>query len=125
MATWIEMSQKSRSAMQTLAGLKNRRGAVNRACYAAFSATTAALRKRTMDFPRGFEHPPHAQLGRFVKRHLTTMSKADRDEIRLALSRLDEARTDADYRQEADPTDADMRSAMADAIFVVESLKRE
>lgn len=125
MSSWMEMSDASRRAMQALAGLKNRRGAVNRAYYAAFSATTAALRKRVSQFPHGFEHPPHTQLGRFVKKHLTTMTKADRDEIRLALARLYEARIDADYRHESDPSDADMRSAMADASFVIESLYRK
>lgn len=73
----------------------------------------------------GFEHPPHTQLGRFVKKYLTTMTKADRDEIRLALARLYEARIDADYRHESDPSDADMRSAMADASFVIESVHRK
>lgn len=124
MATWSEMSLACFHAAIVLASLKKRRSAVNRAYYAAFSAVTGEIRKRTLDFPNGYEHPPHHQLGRYVKRHLTDLSQRDRDDLRDALVRLYEARLDADYRHEDDPTDHEVRDVMSDARYVLDSLIR-
>jgi uncharacterized protein (UPF0332 family) len=122
MATWEQMSTSCLKATEALARLRNRRSAISRAYYAAFAAVTGEIRKRTHEFPKGYEHPPHPQLGRYVKRHLTHMTHPDRDDLRDALLRLYEARLDADYRHQTDPTDADVRSAMADAVYVRQSV---
>jgi uncharacterized protein (UPF0332 family) len=117
------MSEASFRAAETLRKLRNRRSCVSRAYYAAFAAVTSEVRKRTTAFPRGYEHPPHPQIGSYVKRHLTRFGKKDRSHIRDALSRLRSARLIADYRQNPDPDEALMRSAVLDARFVLKKLE--
>ena len=119
---WSDMGRQAWKAAVDLGKLRNRRSCVSRAYYAAFSAVTAEIRKITTDFPKGFEHPPHPQLGKAVKKHLTHFSKHDRDELRDALSRLYSARLDADYRHEAEPDADSTRNALRDARYVLQSM---
>jgi hypothetical protein len=80
------------------------------------------VRQKTSTFPRGYEHPPHPQIGKYVKKYLTQFSKQDRFNIRDALSRLRNARLGADYRQSPDPDDKLVKASMRDAQFVMVSL---
>jgi uncharacterized protein (UPF0332 family) len=123
--SWADMSSQAWSAARMLAGSNNRRGALNRAYYAAFAALTSEIRKRTMTFPAGYEHPPHVQMGRFVKRCFDDRSKADRQDLRDAIKRLYQARIEADYRHEARFTDTDVRNALFDARFILHSMEIE
>ena len=116
------MAEQSYTAAEQLRRLRNHRSCISRAYYAAFSAITSAIRKRTAEFPQGFEHPPHVQVGRFVKRHLTQFKSIERDAIRNAVDRLRFARHDADYRRDADPKEDDVRKAMFDARYILETL---
>lgn len=116
------MSMKSWKAAVALQKLRNHRSCVSRFYYAAFSAVTAEVRKVAHHFPNGFEHPPHPQMGKAIKRHLVQFDRPERNELRDAMSRLYNARLDADYRHQADPGDADARNAMRDARYVMESL---
>ncbi|QNN25259.1 HEPN domain-containing protein [Planctomycetales bacterium ZRK34] len=122
MATWQDMSLAAMKAARLLAGRKNHRSAINRAYYAAFSAMTNEIRKRTHEFPRGYEHPPHVRVGSYIKRFLTDRTKAHRDELRDAMARLYAARVEADYRHESTPTDREMGNAMVDALYIMESV---
>jgi uncharacterized protein (UPF0332 family) len=118
------MSLGSLQAAESLRKLKNRRSCVSRAYYAAFQAITGEVRKKTTAFPKRYEHPPHRQVGKYVKRYLTQFSRRDRNDIRDALSRLRTARENADYRQNPDPGDAAVKAAMLDVRFVLQRLGR-
>src|SRR5438477_821532 len=108
------MSFSALRAARLLRYEKNWRGSINRAYYAAFSAVSAELRKRVREFPHGFEHPPHWQTGLYIKKFFTHMSKADRNELRDAVTRLYAARLDADYRHATSIAEAECRSALVD-----------
>jgi uncharacterized protein (UPF0332 family) len=116
------MSLANFEAMKTLTKLKNRRSAISQAYYAAFSAVTFEVRKRVSDFPGGYEHPPHNQVGRYLRKHLVDYSHADRVDLRDAMMRLYEARVDADYRKDAVFSDRDVSTVVIDARYVMESL---
>jgi len=75
-----------------------------------------------MEFPNGYEHPPHRQVGRFIKRHLVELERTDRNELRDAISRLQQAREDADYRHEAELTSATVRQARYDYNYVNDTI---
>lgn len=109
-------------ASRLLEQQKNHRGAINRAYYAAFSAMTAEIRKRTMDFAHGYEHPRHIELDRYIKKFLIDRSKADRQDLRDEIKRLYRARVEADYRHAAGLDDRDVRDARHDADYVLQSL---
>ncbi|NJL31042.1 MAG: HEPN domain-containing protein [Phycisphaerales bacterium] len=117
------MSLKNRNAAVLLAQAKNHRSAVSRAYYAAFSAITCELRKYTLEFENGNEHPPHRQIGRFIKKYFVGLSRAERDDLRDVLARLYQARIDADYRHEAEFSDEVARLALSDMEYVLESLE--
>ena len=117
------MSEQCGNAARELEKRKNWRSATNRYYYAAFSAITAHLRKRTMEFPNGYEHPPHRQVGRFIKRYLVELPKADRDELRDALARLYRAREDADYRHEISLAHDTVRQSRLDYDYVKSTIE--
>ncbi|MHB1157730.1 MAG: HEPN domain-containing protein [Phycisphaerales bacterium] len=122
MGTWSDMSRQSYKAAEHLQRLRNFRSCISRAYYAAFSAVTDGVRKYTTRFDDGYEHPPHRQVSRFVRKHLTQFSKSDRQELARAVERLRQARLDADYRHKTDPTDLESRLAMIDAKYVLNTL---
>jgi uncharacterized protein (UPF0332 family) len=113
------MSERSFRAAQALRKLGNHRSCVSRAYYAAFAAVTSEVRKHTLAFPNGYEHPPHARIGAYVRRYLVGFSKTARRNITDAVIRLREARVYADYRQHPETGDAASRNAMGDARFVL------
>lgn len=120
--TWLDMSEQAWKAGRVLQSNRKHRACANRFYYAAFSAVTAELRKHKSNFAYGYEHPPHREIGREIKRMLTNFSKQDRDDLRDAVRRLYDARIDADYHANAPMTSTLTRNAMRDARFVLTSL---
>ena len=57
-----------------------------------------------------------------MKKLLTHMSRQDRDDLRDAVKRLYDVRIEADYHATVHLGDTEIRSAMRDAQFVLNSL---
>lgn len=120
--SWSKMSADAWTSATVLQKLKKHRASANRFYYSAFSAVTAECRKKKSIFTFGYEHPPHHEVGKEMKKLFTHMTKQDRDDLRDAVKRLYDARIDADYHANVQLGDTEIRNAMRDAQFVLNSL---
>jgi uncharacterized protein (UPF0332 family) len=96
--SWRDLAAQNRSAAHELLARRRWRACVNRAYYAVYAETTAALADARLAMPAGREGPHHIPLPQVVGYNLMSLANTDRWRLADLIGRLYAMRCLADYR---------------------------
>jgi uncharacterized protein (UPF0332 family) len=121
-ATWEEMSRDSMQAARRLLAEGHFRSSISRAYYAAYTALSGELVRRTVRFTHGWNNPSHDQVTALIRNGLA-LAPETRRQMSRAIRRLRVAREDADYRPGAGVDRALALACIHDAIRILVALE--